>query len=255
MATSKASPDASGTIASSSRSAREEGAAWVATGHTADESKGRDRALFTPLARAAACWVCKGHACECRPLGERSHLIRPLLHVRRQTLLDYLHDKQIAYRIDSSNQEMRFTRNRIRHELLLPLCANNTTTASTPSLCRLAEQAQSVARGHRSWQAERVVASVGTAAGRNGVGVRGRAVADRQRGISCAKCFVSFGKREGWPMSNMDYARWQRLADMGSLGLARLAIFQGAPFHARRVGPVMQLRAGIGGIADCKIAD
>ena len=36
-------------------------------------------------------------------------LIRPLLDVRRLTLLDYLHQSKITYRTDSSNRDLGFT--------------------------------------------------------------------------------------------------------------------------------------------------
>ena len=52
-----------------------------------------------------------------RPLGPAT-LIRPLLGFRRDELLAYLGDLGQPYCDDSSNCDARFTRNRIRHELL-----------------------------------------------------------------------------------------------------------------------------------------
>lgn len=43
---------------------------------------------------------------------------RPLLSIRKQKLLDYLKEENQSYRTDSSNQQMRFQRNRMRAELL-----------------------------------------------------------------------------------------------------------------------------------------
>ena len=45
-------------------------------------------------------------------------LIRPLLNVCKADLLAYLADKGVAFCSDSSNNDLRFLRNRIRHELL-----------------------------------------------------------------------------------------------------------------------------------------
>ncbi len=45
-------------------------------------------------------------------------LIRPLLAVRKITLLAYLADQGIGFCLDSSNDNLRFVRNRIRHDLL-----------------------------------------------------------------------------------------------------------------------------------------
>jgi tRNA(Ile)-lysidine synthase len=46
------------------------------------------------------------------------HIIRPLLGVRKQELLAYLQEKQVAFCFDSSNNERHFLRNRIRLDLL-----------------------------------------------------------------------------------------------------------------------------------------
>ena len=45
-------------------------------------------------------------------------VIRPLLKVRHIEIMEYLAAKKLSYREDKSNWDTRFTRNRIRHELL-----------------------------------------------------------------------------------------------------------------------------------------
>lgn len=49
---------------------------------------------------------------------QSGRLIRPLLAVRKLELLAYLADQKIAFCFDSSNDNRRFLRNRVRHELL-----------------------------------------------------------------------------------------------------------------------------------------
>ena len=49
---------------------------------------------------------------------QSGRLIRPLLSFRKAELLAYLADKEIAFCYDSSNDNRRFLRNRVRHELL-----------------------------------------------------------------------------------------------------------------------------------------
>lgn len=49
---------------------------------------------------------------------ERDHYIRPLLNFSRHDIEHYASDNKIKYRIDSSNWELKYKRNRIRHELI-----------------------------------------------------------------------------------------------------------------------------------------
>lgn len=52
-----------------------------------------------------------------RQLG-KLRVIRPMLKVRRTEVLEYVGTQGLKYREDASNADTRFTRNRIRHELL-----------------------------------------------------------------------------------------------------------------------------------------
>jgi tRNA(Ile)-lysidine synthase len=65
-------------------------------------------------------------------------VIRPLLNVRRQEVLEYLTGKQLSCRADASNLDTRFTRNRIRHELL-PLLEKEFNPGIRDVLLRTAE--------------------------------------------------------------------------------------------------------------------
>lgn len=49
-------------------------------------------------------------------------IIRPLLHISRQELRRYCSERQLPFREDSSNNDLSFLRNRVRHQLL-PLLA------------------------------------------------------------------------------------------------------------------------------------
>ncbi|MEI9976829.1 MAG: ATP-binding protein [Ignavibacteriota bacterium] len=67
-------------------------------------------------------------------------MIRPLLDVSRCDVEQYLRERGIAWREDSSNASRQFARNRIRHELLPQLAAEwNPAIAGT--LCRTADWA------------------------------------------------------------------------------------------------------------------
>lgn len=49
---------------------------------------------------------------------KNQHLIRPLLAIERKEIIAYLKENKLKYRIDKTNQESVFTRNRIRRQLI-----------------------------------------------------------------------------------------------------------------------------------------
>lgn len=82
----------------------------VALGHTLDDQA--ETVLFRVLRGTAGTGLAGIH-----PVN-REGFIRPLLNVRRVDVEEFLNKRQAVWREDTSNQERRFARNRIRHELL-----------------------------------------------------------------------------------------------------------------------------------------
>jgi tRNA(Ile)-lysidine synthase len=77
-------------------------------------------------------------------------IVRPLLDVDRREVEQYLREQGIAWRQDSSNRDLRFARNRIRHELLPSLSA-----AWNPALPQiLAGHAQLALEDEEYWRRE-----------------------------------------------------------------------------------------------------
>src|SRR5262249_45357023 len=114
--------------------AREAGASWVATGHTADDQA--ETVLHRLLRGTGLKGLCGIPAR--RPLAAGVQLLRPLLHTRKYELLAFLEALGQDYRRDSSNADLALVRNRIRHELL-PHLAAAYNPAVVSALCRLAE--------------------------------------------------------------------------------------------------------------------
>src|SRR5262249_54909010 len=119
--------------------AAESGIPWIATGHTADDQA--ETVLFR-LLRGTGLDGLRGIA-PIRALAGEVRVVRPLLSATRQDVLDYLAGLGQDYRTDESNADRRFTRNRIRHELL-PLLARAYNPRVREVLCRLASQAAEV---------------------------------------------------------------------------------------------------------------
>jgi tRNA(Ile)-lysidine synthase len=75
-----------------------------------------------------------------RLLSASVALVRPLLACTRRDVLDYLAAIDQPYRDDATNEQLHFTRNRIRHELLPAIRATYNTDVED-ALLRLAELA------------------------------------------------------------------------------------------------------------------
>ncbi len=68
-------------------------------------------------------------------------IVRPLLHLTREQVERWLGDRGLTWREDSTNRDLKFARNRIRHELL-PALARDWNPALTDALARTAAIAQ-----------------------------------------------------------------------------------------------------------------
>jgi tRNA(Ile)-lysidine synthase len=89
------------------------------------------------------------------PCGE---ILRPLLATRRSNLEAYLRHIGQAWREDASNEDEKFTRNRIR-KLVVPLLERDFNPSVTENLAELAE----IARGEEDYWENEVAGWMGTA--------------------------------------------------------------------------------------------
>jgi tRNA(Ile)-lysidine synthase len=107
------------------------GAHTILTGHTEDDQA---ETLLLHLLRGAG------------PSGlgamrkSPGFLVRPLLAVSKETILDYIQHHGLPYRLDSSNLDLRHMRNRVRREVIPELRRLNPST--TRALARTAGIAQ-----------------------------------------------------------------------------------------------------------------
>ena len=96
----------------------------IATAHTADDNA---ETLIMHLVRGTGLKGLGGIA----PV--RDNLIRPMLTVTRQDVLDFLAEQQIPWMNDSSNETDAFLRNRIRHHVMPLLKEENPSLAENLS--------------------------------------------------------------------------------------------------------------------------
>jgi tRNA(Ile)-lysidine synthase len=115
----------------------------VATGHTSDDQA--ETVLFR-LLRGSGLAGLAGIL----PVT-REGLIRPLLDVTRSEVEEFLRVRGIPWREDASNQDARFSRNRIRHSLL-PQLAREWNPRVSATLAHLAD----LAREEEQWWHEEI---------------------------------------------------------------------------------------------------
>jgi tRNA(Ile)-lysidine synthase len=101
----------------------------IATGHNAND---RAETLLLNLLRGSGMAGLSG----IRPAQE-DRIVRPLIEATRQEVEAYLKDKQIAFRIDSSNLDDRYERNKVRR-VLVPLIEKEFNPRIIDSLARTA---------------------------------------------------------------------------------------------------------------------
>jgi tRNA(Ile)-lysidine synthase len=209
------------------------GAAWIATGHTADDQA--ETVLFR-LLRGSGVTGLSGMS-ETRPLKTGIFLVRPLLGLRRRAIHDYLADRKISYCIDSSNRDLTFTRNRLRLELL-PRLEVEYNSAIVDVLCRLAEQAQELA-SEIEIQVGRLLLEVELPRAGEILVFSAERLQSAPANLA-RELYRHVWQREGWPMGDMDFERWHKLVEI-TTGICSACDFPGG-IHARRAGKVVQVR-------------
>lgn len=187
--------------------AQEAQVGWIATGHTADDQA---ETVLHHILRGTGLAGLRGIAPR-RRLPGGIVLLRPLLHVSREELLGFLGDIDQTFRQDSSNRDMRFTRNRIRHELLPELEASF-NPAVKRVLCRLGDQAQGVhhevlARARRLLQRAELPRA-------GAMIVLSRDALKNVSRYQTQEVFRLLWKRERWATGTMTYDDWSRLAGL-----------------------------------------
>ncbi|MHB8899106.1 MAG: tRNA lysidine(34) synthetase TilS [Thermoguttaceae bacterium] len=189
------------------RAAEESGARYVACAHTADDQA---ETILHRVVRGTGIAGLAGMP-RCRRLSGAVTLIRPLLEIRRAEVVEYLAGLGQPYRDDRSNADRRFTRNRIRHELL-PQLAENYNRAVRDALLRL---------GRLAGEVQEVVDGLVSELLREGAveQVNDRVLVRRQQLAAEADYLVretllATWQAQGWPLQSMGLEEWDLLVEM-----------------------------------------
>lgn len=145
-----------------------------------------------------------------RNLGEEVVMARPLLHADRATIREYLAQSGLLFREDQSNFNNRFTRNRIRNQLL-PFLSELGFVQHRAALLRLADQAHEM----DEWLDRLVDEVYDQIVSPQGDGASlccGR-MNELARPVQ-RHLLARLWYRKGWPMGAMNAQAWNRLLAM-----------------------------------------
>ncbi len=218
------------------RVAAEAGAAWIATGHTADDQA--ETVLFR-LLRGSGLKGLAGIPAT-RELSPGVTLVRPMLSLRRSDVLAHLQAHGLPHREDASNADLRFTRNRIRHELI-PHLETTYNPALVEVLSRLAQQA-----GEIHDELARQAALILQRCERPRAGPMLVFHVEALREVAptlAAEMFRLVWQREGWPMGAMGHDDWRCLAALAAAPGGGHDFPGGV--RARRAGKVLQIERSV----------
>jgi tRNA(Ile)-lysidine synthase len=228
------------------------GARWVAVAHTADDQV---ETVLHRMVRGTGLAGLAGMR-RARPLSPTVTLVRPLLDVRREEVLQYLATIGQEARHDSTNSDRRFTRNRLRHELLPALRAqyNMKVDEALTRLAKQADEAQQVISGLVEGLVEKCVQIQPSPQQRETV--QGECCATSPPAsvvrIDCGPlvneptllarevCRAAWSAAN-WPLQSMGCDEWQRLAVLVQRADARPINLPGA-IHARRHDDVVEIQ-------------
>lgn len=193
------------------QTAEQSGARYLATGHTADDQA--ETVLHHAL-RGTGLTGLSGIP-RIRRASEAVTIIRPLLSVWRSDVLAYLDRLHQPYQQDETNEDLRFTRNRLRHGLLpwVEQQLNPHARQALIRLSRIAREAQASFAAylnplldqyvqHRN-EAGSVVVEVDCH----------RSLQDLTAHLQ-REFFLAIWRQNRWPRRQMGFRQWQQLAQL-----------------------------------------
>ncbi len=214
--------DATGSVEAAARNIRYDfllktahrlGFRYIATAHTADDQV---ETVLHRILRGTGVGGLAGMAWM-RPVDEAVTLIRPMLHVRRAEIIEYLRERGQTWRTDATNDENDFTRNKIRN-ILLPQLRQFINPKVEEAVGRLARLA---------WENETVVSELvenfldGTAKDTGYATEWDCRHLQRFSSPTLRKIFCQVWKKNNWPLRDMGTKQWENLVEFFLQGKGR----------------------------------
>lgn len=203
------------------------GHAWILTGHTLNDQA--ETVLFQAL-RGAGLAGLRGMA-ERRRLAPGVYLFRPWLDLERKEVMLFLESRKLDYRSDSSNQDRRFARNRLRLDLL-PLLRSQINPRLDRALGSLSKQARG-ASALLAVRARKLLYEAEKPRAGSLVVLDTRCLSGVAEEL-IRLMFVFLWRRENWPRGRMGFKEWQTIARWLQRGGTALDLPQGIRASRKR---------------------
>lgn len=180
---------------------------FVAVGHTADDQA---ETVLHHILRGTGLAGLRGIP-PARALDEGITLVRPLLEVPRRSLEKWLTGLGQDWRLDHSNSDARFTRNRIRNELL-PLLERDFNSQVRRVLTTLAQQSGEVSDFVRKLAVDALSETVISATA-DSLRLDANALS-RLSPVVLRETLVLAWQQQNWPLQGMNFSHWETLAEV-----------------------------------------
>lgn len=212
------------------------GARYVVTAHTADDQV---ETVLHRILRGTGVDGLTGIPAR-RPLSPAVLLVRPMLHITRDQVLDYLMALGQEFRTDETNNSSEFTRNWIRRELL-PSIRKRLNPDVDQALLRLAQQAGEMREAitkkvDRLFEEAVLLVKCETLE----VNIQLGSLANESPFLVREVCKRAW-QLAGFPLRDMGYDQWQQLAGMVLAG-NRTAVMLPGGVRAEANDRVLSLR-------------
>jgi tRNA(Ile)-lysidine synthase len=192
------------------KTAQRVGARYVLTAHTADDEA--ETILHRILRGTGLAGL--GGIPRVRQLSAAATLLRPLLSVTRTDVIAFLSSLNQPFREDQSNSDTRYTRNRLRNELL-PLLERDYNPQVREALVRLGSIAVEV-NAFLDEQAEQVLMRALRPTPEGGMTIQ-FALLDEVHVAVARQALILAWRRQGWPERDMGFYDWENLRCMGAI--------------------------------------
>lgn len=192
-----------------SKVAEQSGCRWVMTGHTVDDQA---ETVLHHLIRGTGWRGLRGIAPSRYLPGteEKIRLVRPLLTCSRKDILDYLAKHNLAPRHDASNDDVRFTRNRIRHQIMPQLIEMN--PHAIKHLGVWADQARMVYRKLKT-SSRRQMDSIIAFQSNEQLAIKLKPLQRNSNDVLQEVMRMLF-QSQNWPVDQMNHQRWREVIEV-----------------------------------------